>query len=148
MPNTKQDLMILPRLTHIALRVANIERTAAFYEKYAAFKMVSLREESDTRVAWLGNPDVKNNFVIVLLEFPFEKTASPRFHHIGLGVSTRELVDQVAVRARQEGILEMEPDDHGPIVGYYCMIRDPDDNMVEFSCGQQIEEVLNEYNPS
>jgi hypothetical protein len=37
-----------------------------------------------------------------------------------------------------EGLSMQGPPDAGPIVGYYCMLRDPDGNLVEFSHGQPI----------
>ena len=40
--------------------------------------------------------------------------------------------------ARADGMLELEPRDAGPIVGYFCMLRDPDGNSVEFSFGQAL----------
>ncbi|MGC9327361.1 MAG: VOC family protein, partial [Candidatus Hinthialibacter sp.] len=39
---------ITPRLTHIALRVKNIEASAAFYKKYAELEIVAQRQENKT----------------------------------------------------------------------------------------------------
>ncbi len=132
----------IPKLTHIALRVKNIERSAEFYEDYAGLKLLSLREEKDGRVAWLGNPEVKEQFIIVLLEFPFKGSDQPRFDHIGLDMPTCGCVDEINNKAEKDGILSMKAKDHGPITGYFCMVKDPDGNMVEFSCGQKIDEAL------
>ena len=35
-----------------------------------------------------------------------------------------------------DGILVEKPKDAGPVVGYFCMVHDPDGNWVEFSFGQ------------
>jgi hypothetical protein len=48
-------------------------------------------------------------------------------------------VDEAAALARDEGVLQVAPHDAGPIVGYYCIVRDPDGNQVEFSFGQPID---------
>jgi len=45
-------------------------------------------------------------------------------------------VDALAARARLAGILVEEPTYAGPVVGYFCMIQDPDGNLLEFSCEQ------------
>ena len=45
---------------------------------------------------------------------------------------------QIAARGREAGILVQAAVDAGPIVGYLCMLRDPDGNIVEFSHGQPI----------
>ncbi|MBI1390686.1 MAG: VOC family protein [bacterium] len=129
-------------LTHIAFCVKNIEDTAAFYKKYAGLDVVSQRKEHNTRVAWLGNPRVNDRLIIVLLEMPFQASEAPSFHHIGMQVDTAAEVDRLAGLARDEGILRMEPSDHGPVAGYLCIIRDPDGNGVEFSFGQEVVETL------
>jgi catechol 2,3-dioxygenase-like lactoylglutathione lyase family enzyme len=68
-------------------------------------------------------------------------TAGPpgSFAHFGFSCASRADVDRRAEAARADGILEMEPHDAGPIVGYYCIVRDPDGNSVEFSYGQTID---------
>ena len=131
-----------PRLTHIALRVKNIEATAAFYKKYAGLEIVAQRKEHKTRVAWLGNPDVKEDFVIVALEMPYINSNQPSYDHFGLSLSSREDVDRVAEIARKEGILNFGPKNMGPVAMYLCLVRDPDGNAVEFSFGQEVENIL------
>jgi predicted lactoylglutathione lyase len=53
-------------------------------------------------------------------------------------VAAREAVDQIAERARSEGRLIWEPTEEDYPVGYYCGVRDPDGNHVEFSYGQPL----------
>lgn len=139
-------MRIIPRLTHIALRVRNIETTAAFYKKYVGLDVVAQRREKKTRVAWLGNPEVKNDFVLVLLEMPYVNSIQPSYDHFGLDVPTREEVDRCAELARQDGILDFGPEDMGPVAHYLCLIRDPDGNGVEFSCGQEVGGALENNN--
>jgi catechol 2,3-dioxygenase-like lactoylglutathione lyase family enzyme len=133
---------VIPKLTHIALRVSSIDQSVKFYETYACLKLISMREEKEGRVAWLGNPKVKEQFIIVLLEFPFQGSEQPRFDHIGLDVPSRNYVDEINQKAKDEGILFMEAKDHGNITGYFCIVKDPDGNLVEFSHGQKIDEAL------
>jgi hypothetical protein len=38
----------------------------------------------------------------------------------------------------RESITVEPPQDAGPIVGYFCIVRDPDGNWVEFSHGQSL----------
>ncbi len=135
---------ITPYMTHIALRVKNIEASAAFYKKYVGLDVVASRKEHTTRVAWLGNSQVKQTFVIVLLELPYENSDKPSYDHLGLDLQTRERVDEIAEIAKQDGILALGPECLGPVAGYLCMVRDPDGNMVEFSAGQDVGVKLNE----
>lgn len=130
------------RLTHIALRVKNIDATAAFYKKYAGLEIIAQRQDHKTRVAWLGNPTVKEDFVIVALELPYETTERPSYDHFGLSLPSREEVDRMAEIARRDGILFFGPKDMGPVAMYLCLVRDPDGNAVEFSYGQEVERML------
>jgi hypothetical protein len=47
-------------------------------------------------------------------------------------------VDDIAALARDQGLLVWEPRQEPYPVGYYCGIRDPDGNFVEFSFGQPL----------
>lgn len=131
-----------PKLTHMALRVNDIDRSAEFYRRYAGLDLISDRQENNMRVAWLGHPEINDSFIIVLLEMPHSSDIESSYHHLGLQVETREAVDAAAETARQEGILMEEPSDHGPVAGYLCIVRDPDGNGVEFSYGQEVFETL------
>jgi len=77
--------------------------------------------------------------VLVLLEHGVDSPPGPTtLQHLGFAVASREEVDRAAAAARAEGVLVLEPLYAGPIVGYFCLIEDPDGNHVEFSYGQPI----------
>jgi hypothetical protein len=59
--------------------------------------------------------------------------------HFGYDLPSRAAVDEMAARAQAAGVLDQGPLEAGPIVGYFCMLRDPDGNLVEFSHGQPID---------
>jgi catechol 2,3-dioxygenase-like lactoylglutathione lyase family enzyme len=97
------------------------------------------REGNSMRVAWLGWGEDPPKFVIVLLEGPYERNAQPPYQHIGMAVESRDAVDAVYERAKADGLADLwAPTYAGPVVGYFCGVRDPDGNMVEFSHGQRI----------
>ncbi|MGH7897768.1 MAG: VOC family protein [Candidatus Binatia bacterium] len=128
-----------PHLTHVALWTSEIQRSVDFYRKYCDLEVVHDRTEADGgRVVWVGESK-RPRFVIVLIRRPMAHTAPNSFAHFGFCCRSREEVDEHARLARSDGILELEPRDAGPIVGYFCMIRDPDGNSVEFSFGQAID---------
>jgi DNA-binding SARP family transcriptional activator len=52
--------------------------------------------------------------------------------------AARADVDAIADTARADGTLRVGPRDAGPVVGYFCIVEDPDRNWVEFSFGQPI----------
>ena len=128
-----------PHLTHVALWTADVARSVDFYRKYCGLEVVHDRSEDDGgRVVWMGERKTRPPFVIVLIDRPAARSARSSFAHFGFSCASRGEVDERAATARADGVLEMEPRDAGPIVGYFCMLRDPDDNSVEFSFGQAL----------
>jgi len=131
---------VKPRLTHVALGVGELERTIAFYRKYAKLHVVHDRHEHDARVVWLSERAEAPVFVIVLFEKPLPSPPpAAALQHLGFAVASRVEVDEVAAEARRDGVLAMEPLYAGPVVGYFCIVTDPDGNQVEFSYGQPID---------
>jgi catechol 2,3-dioxygenase-like lactoylglutathione lyase family enzyme len=125
-------------LTHVAFPVHNIERSIAFYAKYARMQVVHRRGDarSGMRVAWLS--DKTRAFVVVLLEVEqVEQRPSP-FAHLGVGCESRQAVDSLCELARIDGCLSKEPLDSGYPVGYWALISDPDGHTLEVSYGQQV----------
>jgi lactoylglutathione lyase len=141
-------------LTHIALPVRDLEATLAFYAKYT--KLVNIHERQDLetglRTAWLANArditDAGARFVIVLIhgklptkitgdikeQYGFLKSIS----HLGISVESRAEVDRLAEIAREDGCLLLGPMYRNEVVGYICVVTDPDGNNIEFS----VEQVL------
>jgi catechol 2,3-dioxygenase-like lactoylglutathione lyase family enzyme len=128
-----------PHLTHVALWTADIERSIAFYRELCELVIVHDRGEDGGRVVWVGERKERPRFVIVLIARPFERREASSFAHFGFSCRTRAEVDRRAALARSRGVLELEPRDGGPVVGYFCILRDPDGNAVEFSHGQTID---------
>jgi catechol 2,3-dioxygenase-like lactoylglutathione lyase family enzyme len=127
------------RLTHVALFVRDAARTVDFYRRFAELHVVHDRMDDGVRVVWLSEMQQDPDFVIVAIAIaPTESGVPPHMAHFGYDLPSRAAVDAVAARARAEGVLVQGPADAGPIVGYFCMLRDPDGNLVEFSHGQPI----------
>ncbi len=132
--------------THVALMVSDLDRTIAFYAKYAEMTVVHQRADgtSRTRVAWLS--DRTRPFVIVCVELPrwvprFVLRAAKglfSFEHLGVGCASREDVDRLSAEAAREGCLRRPPMDSGPPVGYWSFLADPDGNTLELSYGQEV----------
>ena len=130
--------MSQPRFTHVALRVKDLSRSVAFYGKYAGLVVAHERDEAGTRVVWLAERAEDPAFVFVLIPMPHTAGERPGVHHFGFSVASRDEVDAVAATARGDGLLREGPRDAGPVVGYFCIVEDPDANWVEFSFGQPI----------
>ncbi|MEM9487740.1 MAG: VOC family protein [Myxococcota bacterium] len=129
-----------PRLTHIALHVKDLDACIAFYCDLCAMSVVRERLDSrGNRVVWLAEPGRASDFIFVLLPGgPGRVSSEGDFGHLGFAVDSRATVDGIAVRARAAGCLIWEPRQESYPVGYYCGVRDPDGNAVEFSYGQPL----------
>ena len=126
-------------LTHIALHVRNLEACIEFYESYAGMRLIHDRITKGKRVVWLAEPGKETIFILVLIPGgPGREQSSTDYSHLGFAVETHETVDRIADRARAARILEWEPKEEPYPVGYYCGIRDPDGNFIEFSYGQPL----------
>lgn len=125
-------------LTHIALPVSNVEQSIEFYETYAQMQVVHRRIDANAgvAVAWLS--DNTRPFVIVLIQTQSVQPILSPFAHLGVGCKSREAMDILCDKARQEGILVEEPKDSGYPVGYWAFLRDPDGHTLELSYGQEI----------
>ena len=131
-----------PVLTHLALGVRDLDRTIAFYRQHVGLYVVHERSDHGTRVVWLSERPEHPTFVLVLFEVPaVPPPARSTLQHLGFAVASRAEVDTVAEAARADGLLVMDPVYAGPVVGYFCILSDPDGNQVEFSYGQPIDPV-------
>jgi catechol 2,3-dioxygenase-like lactoylglutathione lyase family enzyme len=125
-------------LTHVALTGTDVDRSVAFYSRFAAMQVVHRRvdEASGDTVVWLS--DRTRPFVIVLIQQASVSHALGGFAHLGVGCARRADVDQFAADALAAGHAVLGPIDLGPPVGYFAIIEDPDGHNLELSYGQEV----------
>jgi hypothetical protein len=75
---------------------------------------------------------------------PTPITGSGPFNHMGIEMPDREGVDEIARLAEAAGCLAMPATEMPDPIGYICMLRDPDGNLVEFSYDQGVYEKVRE----
>jgi len=122
----------------VALRVRDLARSVAFYEAYAGLVVCHERVDDGVRVVWLAERQDDPSFVFVLIPMPHSEDERSGVHHFGFSLDNRAEVDAIAARAQAAGVLREPARDAGPVVGYFCIVEDPDGNWVEFSFGQPI----------
>jgi len=142
-----------PRWTHIALRVTDMDATVAWFTEFTPLALIDRREDDLGCGAWLGMEGQTNNpFILVLAQFfegsdPFAgaplATLAP-FAHLGMELPNKQDVDDIAAKASAAECLAMPPTMMPEPIGYICMLRDPDGNMVEFSWDQGVYATLAE----
>jgi catechol 2,3-dioxygenase-like lactoylglutathione lyase family enzyme len=126
-------------LTHIALHVRDLDACIAFYRDYCGLALVHDRQDESGRVVWLAEPGQEKDFIIVLIPGgPGRDQGEGDYSHLGFALDSRAAVDAIAAKAEADGRLDWPPREEPYPVGYYCGVRDPDGNMVEFSFGQPL----------
>lgn len=152
---TQQAAPPVSLLTHIALPVRSLAEMKSFYSRYTTMATVSERTDPETGLStiWLANErDITESgarFVIVLIEGAIPRDVVgdemveqhgflTSFSHLGFSLDTRDEVDRVAALAKDEGCLVLGPMYRNEVVGYICLIRDPDGNNIEFSVEQDL----------
>ena len=127
-------------LTHIALHVRDLDRCVEFYRDYCGLRQVHERGDDDqSRVIWLAEPGREQEFILVLIPGgPGRDQRTDDYSHLGFALPDKAAVDAIAERARHADCLVWPPRQEAYPVGYYCGIRDPDGNFVEFSYGQPL----------
>jgi catechol 2,3-dioxygenase-like lactoylglutathione lyase family enzyme len=127
-------------LTHLALHVRDLAANVAFYEGFCGMRCIHRRGDAGgPQVAWLAEPGREQEFILVFISGgPQRSTQGNDFSHLGFALESREAVDALAARAQAAGCLVWPARDEPYPVGYYCGLKDPDGNFVEFSYGQPL----------
>ncbi len=128
-----------PSLTHLALHVRDLDACLQFYQSYCQMKITHKRTKEDQTVIWLAEEGREKDFILVIFQGgPGRDQTDKDFSHLGFALESRTAVDAIAERALTDRILVWEPKQEPYPVGYYCAIKDPDGNFVEFSYGQPL----------
>lgn len=128
-----------PRITHIALHVSRLQECIDFYRRFCRMEIVHERSAGEQGIVWLAEPGREKEFIFVLMSGGRDLHLPQNdYRHFGFAMESREAVDRIAEQARRERCLVWEPRDEPFPVGYYCGLRDPNGNYVEFSYGQPL----------
>ena len=132
-------MTVTPRITHIALHVSDIDACIEFYSGFCGMAVVHQRIAGAQRIVWMAEPERERDFIFVMMEGG-ENLSLPDndYRHFGFAMDSREAVDNIADEARIKGCLVWPPREEAFPVGYYCGLRDPNGNYVEFSYGQPL----------
>lgn len=131
--------MHLPRLTHLAIHVTDIDACVEFYQRYCGMEICHQRQSNSQQIIWMAEPGRESDFIFVVMSGGCDLQLSGNdYRHFGFAVESKAAVDNLAELARERGDLVWEPRDEPYPVGYYCGLRDPNGNFVEFSYGQPL----------
>ncbi|MCP1651772.1 VOC family protein [Pseudomonas nitroreducens] len=128
-----------PTLTHLALHVPDLEACVDFYQRFCSMRIIHEREGKGSRIVWMAEPGNEHRFIFVIMPGGQERhLAVDDYSHFGFAVDSHDAVDRIAKEAKAAGCLIWPPRQEPFPVGYYCGLRDPAGNYVEFSYGQPL----------
>ncbi|WP_349617152.1 VOC family protein [Azotobacter salinestris] len=128
-----------PTLTHVALHAPDLDACVEFYRRFCGMQVFHERIGKGARIVWMAEPGREHEFVFVLMPGGhLRNLAENDYSHFGFALQSRKQVDAIAAEARAADCLIWEPRDEPYPVGYYCGLRDPAGNYVEFSYGQPL----------
>ncbi|MEQ0722391.1 VOC family protein [Stutzerimonas stutzeri] len=114
-----------PTLTHLALHVPDLDACIAFYTRFCGMRVFHERPGKGSRIVWMAEPGKEREFIFVIMPGGMDRSlAENDYSHFGFAMAS--------------GCLIWEPRDEPYPVGYYCGVRDPAGNYVEFSYGQPL----------
>ena len=133
-----------PKMTHICLHVAALEKCTRFYREYLEMEIVEKRSGTSGESVYLAPNDTAGQLVLQLMGGGPVTSSIDNIRqsesHLGFDVGSIAAVDRIAARAREEGILLWEPDAYMP-GAWLCGILDPNGNCVEFSCNHPLPDI-------
>ena len=128
-----------PTLTHIALHVPDLSACIDFYQRFCGMRVIHERAGKGSKIVWMAEPGKEHEFIFVIMPGGNDRQlAADDYSHFGFAVESRAAVERIAEQAAQAGCLIWAPRDEPYPVGYYCGLRDPAGNYVEFSYGQPL----------
>jgi catechol 2,3-dioxygenase-like lactoylglutathione lyase family enzyme len=128
-----------PTLTHLALHVPQLQPCIDFYRDFCGMQVIHRRPGKGAEIVWMSEPGKQHQFILVIMPGGAARNLpADDYSHFGFAVDSREQVDAIAARAAAVGCLIWPPRNEAYPVGYYCGLRDPAGNYVEFSYGQPL----------
>jgi catechol 2,3-dioxygenase len=136
------EITVHPKLQHIGLTTANLQRLLDWYKTVLGMRLVYLSDNptgsagdgTSLKAAWLSNDEVNHRFAVI--EIPHltgdpERSRHHRLQHIAFEYRTLDELLGTYVRLKGLGILPVLPVDEGSQIAFYY--NDPDGNSVELN---------------
>lgn len=119
------------RFTHVALPVADLDRSIRYYEQMAGMHVVERIEDSTGGNAVRLSTKGHDGFNLMLIESPMQMPVILNgIGHLGVACSAPKEINQLAERAEGSGFLQSGPG-NAEFPGYFAMLVDPDGHQLE-----------------
>src|SRR5436853_5262944 len=119
--------------SHVSLQVSDIDKSVAFYQRWAGLEVVDRLEDSKSgaKATRVADPRRADGFVLALVQHGTVEHTFAGMCHLGVGCSHRDEVDRLSKEADDEGWLKAGPTDRGFPLGYWSFLLDPDGHQLE-----------------
>lgn len=130
----------LPRMTHITIPAISINESIRFYDEWLSMKPINDLRNRGGNTVWIGyqREGLTPQYVIVLMNCSELKP----INHLGFQVDSLAELKHLEIRANNLSILENAITYSGQDIAYWMTIRDPSNNIIEFTFGQKISGLL------
>jgi len=127
-----------PTMTHICLHVKELDDCVRFYKDYCKMNVIDERVNAGEGSVYMTESGRQAGIVFQLKSGGDSlMLADDDERHFGFAVESKQAVDDIANRAREDEILFWEPDEYLP-GAYFCSVKDPNGNSVEFGYGHPV----------
>ena len=124
------------KFTHVAIHSSSFDDSIFFYKSWCDLDIINDRRIYGGNTVWLGYPTNNQipNFVLVI--YDISKTFL--VNHLGFQVESLNKLKDYETKAFIKNILYKPVANNGKDVGYTMSVKDPGDNIVEFTYGQNL----------
>ena len=127
-----------PEWHHFFLKTKDADLSIRFYSEYLGMAAVLDQKDNEgCRWVWLRFTENPTAPFLVLLEKGTQEKSTTILHStplLSFRLGELKLVDEISEKAKKENYLVESARDGGQVRGYFCMVSDPDGNLLEFSC--------------
>ncbi len=126
-----------PEWHHLLLKVKDADLSIRFYSEFLGMAAVVDQKDNDgCRWVWLRfseNPTAP--FLVLMEEGSLKKgaTAQATLPTLSFRLNDLKPVEEIGAKAKQEGCLVEGAHYGGHMRGYFCVLSDPDGNLLEFA---------------
>jgi lactoylglutathione lyase len=126
-----------PEWHHVLFKVKDADQSIRFYSEYLGMGAVLDQKDADgKRWVWMRFSENPYAPLLVFLEDTQLKTipaASNSLQHFSFRVADMKPVEEISTKAKAGNCLKEAANYGGHMKGYFCVVSDPDGNLLEFS---------------
>ncbi len=126
-----------PEWHHVLFKVKDADQSIRFYNEYLGMDAVLDQKDGDgKRWVWMRFSENPYAPLFVFVEDTQLKTtvgAANSLQHFSFRLTDMKPVEEISTKAKAGNCLKEPANYGGHLKGYFCLVSDPDGNLLEFS---------------